>query len=117
MTVATGLDFMALGLRVNQPIKTCCCGIWRGEALVKTLTVFDSWMFTSGSAFGRTDCFLALPTFARVLWKDSPEGCWVFLKQNMCAVEAASSVMVSLAWSKSKLKHKCGGRRCLCWPG
>lgn len=86
MTVATGLDFTALGLRVNQPIKSCCCGIWRGEALLKTLTVFDSRVFTSGSAFGRADCFLALPTFARVLRKDSPEGGWVllfFLKQNV----------------------------------
>lgn len=64
MTVATGLDFMALGLRVNQPVKTCCCGIYMGEAWVRTLMVVDSRVFTSGSAFSRADCFLALPTFA-----------------------------------------------------
>lgn len=52
MTLATGSDFMALGLRVNQPVKTCCCGISMGEALVKTLMVADSRVFTSGSAFG-----------------------------------------------------------------
>lgn len=45
--------------------------------------VFDSRLFTSGSAFGRADCSLALSTFARVLRKDSPEGCWVFWKQKV----------------------------------
>lgn len=60
VTVATGLDFMASGLRVNQPINTCCCGIWRGEAFVKMLMVFDSRVFTSGSAFGPADCFFVI---------------------------------------------------------
>lgn len=64
MTVATRLDFMALGLRVNQPVKTCCCGISMGEALVRSPMVVDSPVFTSGSAFSRVDCFLALPAFA-----------------------------------------------------
>lgn len=50
---------------------------------MKTLMVFDSRVFTSGSAFGLADCFLALPTFARVSQKDSPERRWVFLKQNV----------------------------------
>lgn len=64
MTVATGSDFMALGLRVNQPVKTCCCGISMGEALVRALMVVDSRVFTSGSVFSQADCFLALPAFA-----------------------------------------------------
>lgn len=112
MSVATGLDFMAFGLRVNQPIKTCCCGIWVGESLLKTLMVFDSRVFTSGSAFGRADCFLALPTFARVLWKDFPEGCCGFWKQKVRGSQQRDSDGV-LARSEWRLKPECGGRTSL----
>lgn len=43
-----------------------------GEALVRTLMVVDSRVLTSGSAFSRADCFLALPTFATSVMERFP---------------------------------------------
>lgn len=119
MTVATGLDFMALGLRVNQPVKTCCCGIQMGEALVRTLMVVDSRVFTSGSAFSRADCFLASPTFAtsvmeRFLWR-----LWVFFLSKMC-----EQLRQPAAWQwrcplpgPSRVWSTSAEGGCLCCPG
>lgn len=62
MTVATSLGFMALGLRVNQPAKTCCSGIWRGEALVKALIVLTAGCLPLGLRLGElTDFWHCLP--------------------------------------------------------
>lgn len=91
MTVATGLDFMGSG--VKRFIKTCCCGIWRGEALAKKHWMF--WMagcLLLGLDLGELTAFwhclplheyygeIALKAVPEVRCWDCPEGVFFFKK-------------------------------------
>lgn len=103
MTVATGSGFIALGLRVNQLVKSCCCGIGRGESLENPdggwqpgvypwLCIWASW-WLFGIAHLCTSVTERFPL----------RSVGVFLKQNTWG-----SVSVSLARSESRLKQECG---------
>lgn len=75
-----------------------------GEALVRTLMAVDRRVFTSGSAFSRADCFLALPTFATSVTERFPWRLLGVFLSKMCEQlrQPAVTVTVSLARTKSK---------------